>query len=71
MKTEASVKFPLISQFSFFKYTQNIIQKTYVSLYFFLFSSKDVWATKFHIAQLCASNDSASCSLEEGNPHKN
>lgn len=35
-------------------------------------SSKDVWATKFHIAQLRASNDSASCSLEEeNNPPKN
>lgn len=35
-------------------------------------SSKDVWAAKFHIAQLCASDDSASCSLgEENNPPEN
>lgn len=35
-KIEMSMKFLLNYQFSFFKYTQNIIKKTYFSLYFFI-----------------------------------
>lgn len=41
-------------------------------MYHCISSLKGIWAIKFHIAQLRALDDSASCSLkEENNPRKN